>query len=117
MPRGRIRSRVGSERLLSYMGKNITPEMTKRAVQVLTSRGINVKGYFILGFPTETLAELQESIDLLRELWEIADANPGTFRCSASEFRPYPGTLQSGNGSSPRVAIMKRNCSTMSPLI
>jgi len=82
----------GSMRLLGYMGKHITPDMTKRAVQVLTSRGINVKGYFILGFPTETLAELEETVHLIRELWRIAEVNPGTFRCSVFEFRPYPGT-------------------------
>ena len=82
----------GSERLLRYMGKHITPQMTKKAVQALTSRGINIKGYFILGFPTETQAELEETLQLIYELWDIADANPGTFRCSAFEFRPYPGT-------------------------
>jgi radical SAM superfamily enzyme YgiQ (UPF0313 family) len=82
----------GSERLLSYMGKRITPAMTRKAVQALTSRGINVKGYVILGFPTETQAEVEETVQLIRDLWSIADHQPGTFRCSAFEFRPYPGT-------------------------
>lgn len=65
---------------------------SRPAVQVLTSRGSNVKGYFILDFPTETCAEVEETLHLIRDLWSIADAQPGTFRCSAFEFRPYPGT-------------------------
>lgn len=82
----------GSSRLLSYMGKRITPEMTKKAVLALARRGINVKGYFILGFPTETEAEVQETLRLIHDLWELTEGLPGTFRCSAFEFRPYPGT-------------------------
>lgn len=82
----------GSERLLNYMGKRITPEMTKITVQTLTGRGIHVKGYFILGFPTETYSDLQDTIRLIHELWEVTDHGPGTFRCSVFEFRPYPGT-------------------------
>jgi radical SAM superfamily enzyme YgiQ (UPF0313 family) len=82
----------GNERLLNYMGKRITPDMTRKAVQALTSRGINVKGYFILGYPTETQAEVEDTLHLIRDLWSIADKQPGTFRCSAFEFRPYPGT-------------------------
>lgn len=39
----------GSERLLSYMGKRITPEMTRSVVRRLTEHGIFIKGYFILG--------------------------------------------------------------------
>ncbi|GAC1646759.1 MAG: hypothetical protein NVS4B12_14040 [Ktedonobacteraceae bacterium] len=82
----------GSARLLRYMGKHITPDMTKEAVRALTSRGINVKGYFILGFPTETEADLEETVHLIHDLWNIGASGPGMFRCSVFEFRPYPGT-------------------------
>ena len=82
----------GSDRVLRYMDKHITAAMARRAVQRLTERGINVKGYFILGYPTETRAEMQASLDLIRELWTVTDHTPGSFRCSAFEFRPYPGT-------------------------
>lgn len=82
----------GSERVLGYMGKRITPEMTLRAVRALTDRGINVNGYFILGFPTETTAELEATVSHIRELWDATENTAGQFRCSAFEFRPYPGT-------------------------
>ena len=82
----------GSERLLRYMGKRITPDMTRSVVHRLVSRGICVKGYFILGFPTETRAELAATVRHVYDLWRIAESQPGSFRASVFEFRPYPGT-------------------------
>ena len=82
----------GSERLLEYMGKRITPEMTKSVVRRLTERGISVKGYFILGFPTESRHEMYQTVRLVQELWDLTDNVPGNFRASVFEFRPYPGT-------------------------
>lgn len=82
----------GSERLLAYMGKRIHPEMTRSVLHRLVARGISVKGYFILGFPTESRAELDATVRHVYELWDIADGAPGRFRASVFEFRPYPGT-------------------------
>jgi radical SAM superfamily enzyme YgiQ (UPF0313 family) len=82
----------GSERMLAYIDKRISPDMIRAVVGRLTSRGINVKGYFILGFPTETRAELAETVQLVHELWDLADRRAGGFRASVFEFRPYPGT-------------------------
>jgi radical SAM superfamily enzyme YgiQ (UPF0313 family) len=82
----------GSERLLGYMGKRISPDMTRSVVRRLTERGISVKGYFILGFPTETQAELDATVRHVYDLWDIASEQPGRFRASVFEFRPYPGT-------------------------
>lgn len=82
----------GSPRLLEYMGKRISPDMTARCVTRLTARGINVKGYVILGFPTETITEMNETVHHVEKLWNATDDHPGHFRCSAFEFRPYPGT-------------------------
>ena len=82
----------GSERLLKYMGKRIKPDMTRSVVHRLVSRGISVKGYFILGFPTETQAELAATVRHVYDLWRVAESQPGSFRASVFEFRPYPGT-------------------------
>ncbi|WP_263247228.1 B12-binding domain-containing radical SAM protein [Saccharopolyspora rosea] len=82
----------GSERVLQLIDKRIDPEMTHSVVRRLTERGINVKGYFILGFPTETEAEIDQTVRLVHDLWAIADDQPGSFRASAFEYRPYPGT-------------------------
>lgn len=82
----------GSERMLSYIDKRITRNMILSVVERLTTRGIRVKGYFILGFPTETRAELAETISLIHQLWDLTDGRPGAFRASVFQFRPYPGT-------------------------
>jgi hypothetical protein len=49
-------------------------------------------GYFILGFPTETCDELDATVRLVYDLWDIAEEQPGRFRASVFEFRPCPGT-------------------------
>jgi anaerobic magnesium-protoporphyrin IX monomethyl ester cyclase len=82
----------GSQRMLTFIDKRITPEMARDVVLRLTRRGIGVKGYFILGFPTETAAEIDATVQLVRDLWDITGPMPGRFRASAFEYRPYPGT-------------------------
>ncbi|MEV6299854.1 radical SAM protein [Actinoplanes sp. NPDC051861] len=82
----------GSERILAHIDKRIHPDMIRNVVERLTRHGINVKGYFILGFPTETADELKATVRLVHDLWEITDRQPGRFRASVFEFRPYPGT-------------------------
>lgn len=82
----------GSNRLLEYIDKKLSRQQILRATQKLLRYGINIKGYFILGFPTETEAEFEETLSLIKELWEVSDREEGQFRCSVFEFRPYPGT-------------------------
>ncbi|WP_307812872.1 B12-binding domain-containing radical SAM protein [Micromonospora coerulea] len=82
----------GSERVLGHIGKRINPELTRQVVRRLTRLGIGVKGYFILGLPTETRAELDATVRHVYELWDLTDNAPGAFRASVFEFRPYPGT-------------------------
>jgi len=81
-----------SPRMLALIDKRINPDMTRRVVARLAERGINIKGYFILGFPTETAAEIDATVGLIRQLWQLTDPLPGQFRASAFEYRPYPGT-------------------------
>lgn len=82
----------GSERMLAYIDKRITQDMVRSVVTRLVRRGINVKGYFILGFPGESRTEMAQTVDLVRQLWDLTDDAPGRFRSSVFEFRPYPGT-------------------------
>lgn len=83
---------TGSDRLLSHVDKKITVAQVIKAVTRLCRSGIHVKGYFILGLPTETRSEHQATLDLIRRLWDETQRLPGRFRCSVFEYRPYPGT-------------------------
>ena len=82
----------GDAAMLAHIDKRITPDMTLNVVRRLTARGIAVKGYFILGFPGETAAQMRATEEHIHQLWAIADASGGSFRASVFEFRPYPGT-------------------------
>lgn len=82
----------GNEAVLGRIDKRITPEMTKRVITRLLNRGINVKGYFIVGHVDETEDEINDTVRLIEDLWNAADSSPGDFRVSVFEFRPYPGT-------------------------
>lgn len=82
----------GSQRILDQVDKRITPEMTERVIDRLVMRGINVKGYFIVGFPTETVEEIDQTAALINRLWDRTANKAGTFRASMFEYRPYPGT-------------------------
>jgi anaerobic magnesium-protoporphyrin IX monomethyl ester cyclase len=82
----------GSDRMLEYIDKKITTEQAVRAVIRLCEIGINVKGYFILGFPTEKREEHYLTLALIGRLWKLTESLPGRFRCSVFEYRPYPGT-------------------------
>ncbi|MFF7183152.1 radical SAM protein [Streptomyces sp. NPDC008121] len=82
----------GAPRILAAMDKRITPEMTADVTKRLLRQGINVKGYFILGYPTETREEADQTVRHVRGLWDLSDSLPGTFRASVFTFRPYPGS-------------------------
>ena len=82
----------GSQRMLTLIDKRITPGMARDVVARLTRRGISVKGYFILGFPGETTEEIDATVALIQDLWDVTDPAPGGFIASAFEYRPYPGT-------------------------
>ncbi|MFE2579376.1 B12-binding domain-containing radical SAM protein [Streptomyces sp. NPDC059378] len=82
----------GSDRILAAMDKRIDAEMTERVARRLVAHGIGVKGYFILGFPGETKADLDATVRHIRTLWAISDQHCGSIRASVFEFRPYPGT-------------------------
>ncbi len=92
-------------RVLGVMDKKVTPEMVEESVAKLASVGIRTKGYFILGTPSETREEMEQTIAFMHRLRQVTrDAvarNPITpsgktnnaqFRGSMFEFRPYPGT-------------------------
>ncbi len=58
----------------------------------ILKNGIDLKGYFIYGFPKETRADFQKTFELAAKLKEISINTPGKFRTSVFQFRPYHGT-------------------------
>ena len=74
----------GSQRILDFIGKGITLESVRQAVQRARDAGISSKGFFILGLPTETRDTIEETIEFMLDL----PLDDMTF-CF---FTPFPGS-------------------------
>jgi anaerobic magnesium-protoporphyrin IX monomethyl ester cyclase len=61
------------------------------ATEILRN-GIDLKGYFIYGFPEETLEDFESTFELAYKIMEISRNTLGVFRTSVFKFRPYHGT-------------------------
>ena len=82
----------GSERIRKRINKLGNVEEIINVSQKVLQNGIDLKGYFILGFPDETLEDFQQTYELAMKLKEISSNTPGNFRTSVFQFRPYHGT-------------------------
>ena len=74
----------GSERILKDMKKNLTKETIKEKINLIKECGLEVSGFFIIGYPTETKDDIMETIDFARSL--------DLERAGFSLFKPFPGT-------------------------
>jgi radical SAM superfamily enzyme YgiQ (UPF0313 family) len=75
----------GSQRVLDFINKRIAKDEIRKTVQLTKQIGVTTRGYFILGFPTETRAEMEETIRFALEL----DMDLVSFTL----FTPLPGTV------------------------
>jgi len=74
----------GSERILKMMKKNLTKEKVREKIELMNRMEFQPIGYFILGFPTETREEMQETIDFAMSL--------KLYRAAFTPLIPLPGT-------------------------
>lgn len=74
----------GSDRVLKLMRKGLTTDRIRHGVALVREAGIEVGGFFILGFPGETPEEMEETIRFSRSL--------GLTSAHFSNFIPLPGT-------------------------
>jgi radical SAM superfamily enzyme YgiQ (UPF0313 family) len=82
----------GAPAILKRIHKTDDPDLIIRSVQRVLDTGINVKGYFICGFPDETEEELSATLQLATRLTEYGRQGRGVFRNSTFQFRPYYGS-------------------------
>lgn len=63
---------AGSERMRRVINKGITEEHVLKAAQMLVERGIpNIKLYFMVGLPTETAADVEAIVDLVKKIKHV----------------------------------------------
>lgn len=93
----------GSPRIREKINKPGTVQQIIDVISAILDVGIDVKGYFMFGFPKETLSDAEATYSLASTLMDISKNKKGSFRTSVFQFRPYHGTqlynelLQSGN--------------------
>ena len=74
----------GVQRILDFIKKDLTPEKVRNGVKWAKDAGIDVRGFFMIGFPTETKEEILETIKFAKDL----DIDVAQFMIST----PFPGT-------------------------
>lgn len=78
----------GDEQMLKRIKKGITTDQVRKAVTRLRGAGIpQVKAFFIMGFPGETLEQMETTRRFIMELKQL-----GLTDISIFQFKPYPGT-------------------------
>lgn len=82
----------GSDRVLKIINKERADIDTLAILHNIFKAQIGVKGYFILGMPSETEAELIETYEFAKKIKNISIETGSCFRVSAFQFRPYHGT-------------------------
>jgi radical SAM superfamily enzyme YgiQ (UPF0313 family) len=74
----------GSDEVLALMKKGITTSDIRGHIRMIDKAGIDMAGFFILGFPGETVETIRKTIDFASEL-PLKRANFFT-------YLPFPGT-------------------------
>lgn len=82
----------GSPEIRKKINKQGSCEDVLFVAEKILKAGIDLKGYFILGFPGEGESDFRLTLTLALAIKEIADKTNATFRTSVFQFRPYHGT-------------------------
>ncbi|MFT6096469.1 MAG: hypothetical protein ACJAT0_001774 [Nonlabens sp.] len=68
---------VASDRLLKLIDKGVTVEQVAQVTRNLTAAGIMVHSYLMYGYPTQTIQETIDSLEMTRQLFELGVIQSG----------------------------------------
>ena len=68
---------TASDRLLGKMNKGVTVQQVARVTNAFTSTGIMVHAYLMYGYPTQTVQETIDSLEMVRQLFEAGAVQSG----------------------------------------
>lgn len=75
----------GSDRILNLMKKGLSVKIIKKQIQLIKKSGLDINGFFILGYPGETEEDIEKTIYFAKTL--------GLKRAAFPNFLPLPGTV------------------------
>lgn len=85
---------AGSVRLRQFVNKNISNEELFQAIETAYRQGWNlIKLYFMIGLPSETDADIRETVDLIRQIGGIGKRFKGPRKVNASIGTFVPKTF------------------------
>ncbi|MDG1333912.1 MAG: B12-binding domain-containing radical SAM protein [Crocinitomicaceae bacterium] len=68
---------VASDRLLKLIDKGVSVEQVARVTRNFTEAGIMVHSYLMYGYPTQTVQETIDSLEMVRQLFELGIIQSG----------------------------------------
>ncbi|MQP24916.1 radical SAM protein [Flavobacterium sp. LMO8] len=68
---------VASDRLLELIKKGVTVEQVAQVTRNFTESGIMVHAYLMYGYPTQTIQESVDSLEMVRQLFELGVLQSG----------------------------------------
>ena len=68
---------VASDRLLKLIDKGVTVEQVAKVTRNFTESGIMVHAYLMYGYPTQTIQETVDSLEMVRQLFQIGVLQSG----------------------------------------
>ena len=68
---------VASDRLLDLIKKGVTVEQVAKVTHYFTEAGIMVHAYLMYGYPTQTIQETVDSLEMVRQLFELGVIQSG----------------------------------------
>ena len=68
---------VASDRLLKLIDKGVTVEQVAQVTNHFTNAGIMVHSYLMYGYPTQTILETVDSLEMVRQLFETGNIQSG----------------------------------------
>ncbi|MBF2707543.1 B12-binding domain-containing radical SAM protein [Flavobacterium soyangense] len=68
---------VASDRLLELIDKGVTVEQVAKVTRNFTEAGIMVHSYLMYGYPTQTVQETVDSLEMVRQLFEVGVLQSG----------------------------------------
>ena len=78
----------GNQRILDFSKKGFAIEQVRETMDMTSRIGIFSYGYFMLGYPTETVETIEDTINLAKDL----ALNHGMDSAGFSIVTPFPGT-------------------------
>ena len=68
---------VASDRLLNLIKKGVTVEQVAQVTRNFTESGIMVHAYLMYGYPTQTIQETVDSLEMVRQMFELGILQSG----------------------------------------